>query len=909
VNTPGVAVPERPISWHAITADGALRAAGSAPDGLSAEEVERRRGRFGPNVIEVRRPLSAWAVLRNQFGGVVTWLLVAASALALALGDPLEAGAIGIVLAINVTVGFWTEWRARIAVESLRRLQVAEAVVVRSGRRERVDAMELVPGDVILLGEGAATPADARLLEASELRMDESALTGESMPVSKTVDAVVEDRPGDTPVGDRASMVFRGTTVVGGAGRAVVTATGAVTELGRIGALVGSMEHAPTPVEQRLDALGRRLVWLTLGVAVVVIGVGLLGGRDPWLVVETGLALAIAAVPEGLPVVATITLAVGMWRMARRNALVRRPPAVEALGSATVICSDKTGTLTSSRMVATTALVGGVHVEISGTGLGSTGSFTLEGREVRPDEVVGLRELARSGVLANEAELSPDNGWSAVGDPTDVALLVLGAKLGLFAGDLASRTPEVGRLPFSSLRMLMASFNRGPDDEASVEVHVKGATDRLLPRCVDMLGSDGTRVRLDEERRRTILGADERFAEDGLRVIAVASGRADAAAVGSEDGLRGLTLLGLVGLMDPPTEGVAETIARFRRAGLRTVMITGDQPATARSVAVRLGMLEGGGRVVSGVEVSRMDDAALREAVADTVVFGRVSPEHKLRIVEALQSRGEVVGMLGDGVNDAPALQKADIGVAMGGRGTDVAKDVADLVLADDRLETVGAAVEEGRVIFDNIRKFIFYLFSCNLSEVGVMLGASLAVLPLPLAPLQLLWLNVVTDVFPALALSAEPSESDVMARPPRPKGAVILSRGLLRNLAGYATVMTLVTLGVFVWALQARPADTRYAGTLAFMTLAMSQLAHVLNAKRFGALRSMRDLVNPWLWAALVLGSGLQMLAVYHPVLQRVLGTVPLGGREWLIVLWAAAVPVVAGQAWKHLADRLRRK
>ncbi|MEX2473353.1 MAG: HAD-IC family P-type ATPase, partial [Gemmatimonadota bacterium] len=567
--------PGTATAWHALPVDEVLREVEADAGGLGSEEAARRLERHGPNSLRPRKPVSAWAIFKHQFGSVVAWLLVVATAAAFAIGDTVEAVAIGVVLLINVIVGFWTEWRARIAVDALGRLQVQEAEVLRDGRRVKIDAAELVPGDVVVLSEGARVPADARLLEASELTIDEALLTGESMPVPKSVEPVAEERPGETSVGDRTSMVLKGTTVARGSGTAVVIATGTRTEIGKIGELVGSLEQAPTPIEERLDVLGRRLIWITLGVAILVIAVGLAGGRDPWLVVETGLALAIAAVPEGLPVVATITLAVGMWRMAKRNALVRRPSAVEALGSATVVCADKTGTLTSGRMTVTSVLA-------------AEGRVDLEGESASSE---GFRELVRSVVLANEGRLERADGeWEGVGDPTDVALLQLGANQGLERAELVSEAPEVARLPFSSARMLMATFHGqggGP-----VEIHVKGATDRVLPLCDRRLGEDGEEP-IDEALRDELRRGEEALAAEGLRVLTVATGTTDEDGAGSESALRGLTLLGFVGLMDPPAEGVEETIESFRAAGIRVLMITGDQPATARSIAERLGMLEG----------------------------------------------------------------------------------------------------------------------------------------------------------------------------------------------------------------------------------------------------------------------------------------------------------------------------
>ena len=542
-------------------------------------------------------------------------------------------------------------------------------------------------------------------------------------------------------------------------------------------------------------------------------------------------------------------------------------------------------------------------MEVSGAGIDPTGDFSIGGRRVEVSSVPGLDRILRGAVLANAGSLdATDAGWSAIGDPTDIALLVLGAKAGMQRAELLLEDPQLAQLPFSSWRMLMASFH---GHRGSAEVFAKGATARILDVCSEWLGPEG-KAPLSDDARDTILAAEGAFAEEGLRVLALAYGECGEDVVGTEPALRGLTMVGLIGLMDPPAPRVPETIARLGAAGVRTTMITGDQAATARTVALKLGMLREGDEIISGEQLGAMSNDELVQAVDRIAVFGRVTPEDKVRIIEALQARGEVVGMLGDGVNDAPALKRADVGVAMGGRGTDVAKEVADLVLADDRFETVAAAVEEGRVIFDNIRKFIFYLFSCNVSEVGIVFVASLAALPLPLLPLQLLWLNVVTDVFPALALSVEPGEPDVMTRPPRPQQAVILSVGFLTNLMVYASLITSATLGVFAWGLFARGQGVEHAVTLSFMTLALAQLAQVFNARSFRPLRLSKEIfLNRWLWGALLLSVVLQCAAVYHPGLSLVLGTRPLGLIDWAVVIPVALMPLVLGQGWKILLRR----
>jgi len=886
-------------------------------EGLSSREAARRLTQHGPNALFVKPPASLWRILVDQLRSLIILLLVAATGVALLLGDRLEAAAIAAVLLVTVAIGFAVEWRARRAVEALSRMQLQSALVLRDGERKSVDARELVPGDVIVLEAGTSVPADARLLTATELRVVEAPLTGESVPVGKTPDAV-EAAEGQIPLGGRISMVFKGTLTAAGAGTGVVVATGAATEIGIISELVQETEDEKTPLEERLDVLGRRLIWITLGVAGIIALLGVFRGEDVGLMAKTGLALAIAAIPEGLPVVATVTLALGMRRMARRHALVRRLAAVETLGSATVICTDKTGTLTEGQMMVTRLVVGGETVVVTGHGFGPEGELQRDGAPVAPGDVPGLEEALRIGMLTNRARLKAGEGVegrgdgdaadapgpTVEGDPTEGALLVLGGKAGLTREGLLERYPEVAEVPFSSERMWMATFHTdgGQGGQDPVSALVKGAPDRLVQASTTLMGPEGS-VPLDDAGREHLLEQNRELAALGLRVLALAVRELDPGETPGEGSVQRLTFVGFVGMIDPPAPGVKETIERMRTAGIRTVMITGDQAVTAEAVARELGVLgaEGEGTMMDGAELSGLTDEALPEAVAHVSGFSRVSPADKLRIVQAYQDRGEIVAMLGDGVNDAPALKRADIGVAMGGRGTDVAKETADLVLQDDRFETVVAAVEEGRIIDDNIRKYIFFLFSCNLSEVLVVFVAGVAGLPLPLLPLQILWLNLVTDVFPALALAVEPAEPDVMRRPPRDPRGAILSRDFMIQTGGYAFLMTGATLGVFVWVLEVQGLELHHAITLAFMTLALTQLFHVFNARGEGpVLLSRRFFQNPWVWGAMVLTLGLQLLAVYLPVLSDVLETHPLGVGDWVLVLGAALIPLAVGQAWK---------
>lgn len=894
--------------WHALPIPDVLRQLGSTAEGLSGVEAAARLERHGPNALQVARPISPWKILIEQLKSLVVLLLFAAAAVALAVGDLLEAAAILVVLVVNTAVGFWTEWRARLAMDALRRLQVQEAVALRDGEEGRVDARLLVPGDVIVLEQGAAIPADARVLSATELGINEAPLTGESLPVAKNPDAVVEPDGEEVPLAERASMVYKGTLVTTGSARAVVVATGAATEIGHLSKLVQETEAGDTPLERRLDALGRRLVWLTLTVAALVTGLGVLRGEELWLMLETGIALAIAAVPEGLPVVATITLAVGVRRMARRRALVRRLPAVETLGSATVICTDKTGTLTAGEMTVTALAVGGKQLEVTGAGYEPVGELRADGAVVSPAELAGVELALRIGALANRATVRKTyEGWAVAGDPTEAALLVLARKAGLKREDLQAEYPEVAELPFSSERQLMATFHRAPDGRSVA--CVKGGPRRIVEESSSALSDAGV-VPLDDTARTALLDDNRGLAARGLRVLALAYRELDEGESPGSEAVHDLVFVGFAGIQDPPADGVRETIARFHDAGVRTVMITGDQAVTAEAVGRDLGLLREGDETVRGRELSGLSEEEFSERVGRVAAFSRVSPEHKLRIVEALQDRGDIVGMLGDGVNDAAALKKADIGVAMGVRGTDVAKETADVVLQDDRFETIGVAVEHGRVIYDNIRKFIFYLFSCNLSEVATLLVTGLAGMPLPLLPLQILWLNLVTDVFPALALAMEPPEPDVMGRPPRDPKSAILSPWFLSSVVTFSLLITSATLGVFIWALEFRQVELSHAVTLAFMTLALAQLFHVFNARSARPVVFGRRLFrNRWVWGALALTIGLQLATVYNPILSRVLRTYSLSLQDWLVVLAASLMPLVIGQMLKPISMGSSRK
>jgi P-type Ca2+ transporter type 2C len=881
-----VTVHVEPTLWHALAIEPALGALQTQRTGLSDEEATARLLRFGPNRLTPPDPVSALVILRDQLISVVVLLLVAAAIISLLLGDHLEAAAIAAVLVINTLLGFLTEWRARRAMEALRELDTPRASVVRDGHLHVIDSQTLVPGDIIELSAGHQVPADARVIQESDLRTTEAALTGESLPVSKTADITLDAA---TPLAERRNMAFKGTTVAAGTARAVVISTGAQTEVGRIGTLVGSVKEERTPLERRLDALGRRLVWLALAVAALVAILGAVQGAPLALVIETGIALAVAAVPEALPAVATIALAVGMRRMARRHALVRRLPAVETLGSTTIICTDKTRTLTSGEMTV---------VRLSTAGR----DFTLAQSEIEGDQSVvralSVAALASRQQAASDEEppVGPHEAAGSAGpliDPVDAAILRAAQRMSIRRAHLEQQRPALGIVPFSSERKFMASFH---DVDGRVTAFAKGAPRRILSMCERVAMPDGDRD-LDDGARSALMATNNAFAERGLRVLAIASGPVPEI---SESALQGLTFVGFLGLADPPAAGVQETIARLRAAGLETVMLTGDQRLTAEAVGRELGLLGPDDHAMDGRGLDALAGADLDLKISQTRAFSRVTPEHKLVIVQSLQARGQIVAMLGDGINDAAALKKADVGVAMGNRGTDVAKEAAAIVLQDDRFETIAAAVEEGRIIFDNIRKFVFYLFSCNVAEVLVLLVAGLAALPLPLAPLQLLWLNMVTDTFPALALAMEPGDPDVMHRPPRDPEEAILSRGFLTSVLGYGLVITASTLAAFIWALDHA---AERASTMAFMTLALAQIGHLGNARSTGpVVRPERATANPYALAGVAVSVALQLAAVTVEPLARILRVVPLQATDWLVVVCLASVPAVIGQALKLL-------
>ena len=887
--------------WHSLTIEETLAALGTSTDGLTEEEALSRLQRYGPNELEEKARVSAFQVFLRQFASPLIYMLLVAAAISILLAHFVDAGVILAVVFLNAVVGFIQETKAEEAIRALKELAAPKAEVRRGGRRHVIPTREVVPGDVILLEAGDKVPADGRLLEAASLRVNEAALTGESEPVAKTLDPL----PEDVTVAETTNMVRAGTVVTYGRGVAVVVTTGMNTEMGRIATDVTEAEEEDTPLQKRMAELTRTLGIIAIFVSTGIFVGGLLRGINLLEMFLFAVAAAVAAIPEGLPAIVTIVLALGTRRMAQRHVIIRKLPAVETLGSATVICTDKTGTLTRNEMTVRKVYVDNELITVTGEGYRAEGKFQVDHRGIDARRDPDLLVLLRIGVLANDAHLSRRNGtYTVIGDPTEGALLVAAAKAGLHKEHVEEVWQRSEEIPFRAELGYMATINTETTEPgARPVVHLKGVPEVVLSLCTRIL-KDGQAVPLQHEKRDDILEVKRQLANEALRVLALAykelpkNGSVRPEEIGND-----LVFAGLVGMIDPPRSEAAEAIQAALQAGVKVIMITGDDKATAAAIGRELGLPPG--EVMTGPELAGTDDEEFAQRVRNISIFARVEPKQKLRIVRALKRHGEIVAMTGDGVNDAPALKTADIGVAMGVTGTDVAREEADMVLTDDNFASIVSAIEEGRVIFGNIKRVVFYLLSTNVGEVLTLVTSLVVGLPLPLIAVQVLFINLVTDSFYDISLGVEPKHANVLRQPPRSPQERIISQGTLYRFAFVAIFMTIGTLALFAAYLEVSSIEK--ARTVAFTTMAMFQWFNAFNARSSTeSLFTLGPFTNRWLLLALLVTATLQALVIYVPPLQMVFSTVPLDASDWAVIVAVAVSILVAEEARKAITPRL---
>jgi Ca2+-transporting ATPase len=855
---------------------------------------------FGPNELVEKKKISPLKIFASQFKNFLILILLAAVAVSAVIGESIDAIVIFAIVIACTVLGFSQEYRAEKLMEALKRMAATRARVIRDGEEIDVPTRELVPGDVIVLKAGDRIPADSRLIEALNLKTEEASLTGESAPVEKQT----ESTPRDAVVGDRKNMVFMGTDATYGRGKAVVVATGMSTEFGKIAEMVQAVEEPPTPLEKRLEKIGKVLVWVLVIVCAIVSVVGIARGQPPRDMFILGVALAVAAVPEALPAVVTVALAIGTQRMAKRNAIVRKLPAVETLGCTTVICSDKTGTLTRNEMTVRKLFVNDKAISVTGEGYEPKGEFWIESSPEKhaisdPQKDDDIALLLRISTLCNDARLkTTEGGWTIEGDPTEGALTVAAAKAGILQEKLNNQYPRVGEFPFTSERKLMSTIHTTP--EGRKVAYVKGAPEVILEKCAFVL-QNGKRSRLGKPEKEAILEINQKMASEALRVLGMAykelpdnKGSLSPGEVESN-----LIFVGLMGMFDAPREEAIEAIKKCKRAGIKVIMITGDNKNTALAVGKELGL---GGEVLTGAEIDGVSDEELEKKVEDISIYARVSPEHKTRIVKSLKRRGHIVAMTGDGVNDAPALKNSDIGVAMGITGTDVAKEASDIVLVDDNFATIVAAVEEGRGIYDNIKKYLAYLLSCNIAEILVIFTAvGIIGLPLPLVAVQLLWVNLVTDGLPAFALGVDPSDPDIMDRPPRDPNESVFTRSVKALIVGVAAIILLGTLPLFYWAYGGDKLNLIKAQTMAFTVLIMFEMFNAFNCKsEKHSVFKVGPFSNRFLVAAVIGSIFMQLIVVHVHFFNVLLGTVPLSLLDWALVLAISSTVLIAVEIGK---------
>ena len=894
---PPIQEPKASPLWHTLTDAESLSALGThLREGLRHDEIAQRLTQYGPNCLPASRRRGPWLRFALQFHNPLIYVLLGAGAVTFALRDYVDAGVIAGVVFINALIGFIQEGKAEKALDAVRAMLASRATVLRGGERHEIDATQLVPGDIVLLESGARVPADLRLLQVKNLRVNEAALTGESVPTEKLIDAV----HADASIGDRTCMAYSGTVVSFGQAHGMVVATGASSEIGRISTLVSDLQTLMTPLTRRLDQFARQITVFILLAALVTFLFGYFVRDMPALdIFLAAVGLTVAAIPEGLPAIVTIVLAIGTGVMARKSAIVRRLPAVETLGSVTVICSDKTGTLTKNEMTVVQVMLAEHTLAVTGVGYAPDGGFHDDGVDVSGQENEALHALTRCALLCNDAQLKhdPASGWQLVGDPTEGALLTLAYKHGLDASYITD-TPRIDAIPFESEHRFMATLHH--DHAGHAFALLKGAPERLLDLCVfDPTDSAQT--------AQAWLARMEGAASAGQRVLALARCEmpAGTTALSMSDIIQRFTLLGMVGLIDPPREEAIAAIALCQQAGVRVKMITGDHAVTAAAIGRQLGL--NARHALTGEDVARLDDLALQRVARETDVFARAAPEHKLRLVAALQAQGELVAMTGDGVNDAPALKAADIGIAMGNKGTDAAREAADLVLTDDNFATIARAVHEGRVVFDNIKKSLLFILPTSAGQAGVILLAVFAGVSLPITPGQILWVNLITAVTLSLALAFEPGEKGVMERPPRAPAEPLITRVLGLRIAYVTLLMVAVTFFVFEWEM-ARGSSLEVARTAAVNMLVLGELVYLFNVRHFTASAFHWEIfsgnrVAVWMCALLIV---FQLLLTYAPPMQAVFQTAALDAVSWAVILGLGLLKFLAVELEKAVLRRL---
>jgi P-type Ca2+ transporter type 2C len=869
--------------------------------GLNTEEINERLNIYGQNRLKEKKGRSPLQMFFDQFKNVLVIILLISAVVSAFLGETGDAVIITIILILNSTMGVIQEYKAEKSLAALKEMTAPDALVLRDGKQQQIMASELVPGDIVLLEAGDYVPADLRLFSSIDLKTEESVLTGESFPVEKTIDIINQDK---APLGDQKNLAFMGTAVTYGNGRGIVIATGMETEMGQIAEMLGKEDREPTPLQQRLDRMGKKLGLLTLFIVIIVIIAGLFRGMGFLDMFMTGISLAVAAVPEGLPAVVTIVLALGVQRMINKHAIIRHLPAVETLGATTIICTDKTGTLTQNQMTVKSIYLPGKNIEVGGEGYKPEGEFFLAStdKKINPEKEDDLSLLLKAATLCNNAELyfnDEKNNWNIIGDPTEGALIVTAAKAGLQKAQLEINYSRIKEFPFDSSRKLMSTINLTPEQKKLVLA--KGAPDEILKICT-LYRYKGENKPLDEEMRKEVLSQNEAYASNALRVLAVAcKDFEDKEEYQLEKVENNLTFIGLMAMIDPPRQEVNSSVQTCKQAGIKPIMITGDYPVTARTIATELGIYNQGDRIITGSELEEMPQDELEKAVLETTVFARVSPRHKSRIVNAFKQNKQIVAMTGDGVNDAPALKESNIGVAMGITGTDVSREAADMVLTDDNFASIVAAVGEGRAIYQNIKKFIRFLLSCNIGEILALFIAIIIGLPRPLIPIQILWVNLVTDGLPALALGVDPAAHDLMQRPPRDPDEGIFAGKTGFNIISQGLYIGFITLISFVIGLSYYSLPV--AQTMAFGTLSLSQLWHSFNSRseRYSIFK-IGFFSNKYLLLAITISGVLQLVVMILPSLQQLFKVTPLSGVQWLILILISASPICFVELLKKL-------